>query len=692
MTIDSLELLTERNEQEHHTDDYECESYHIVRRAACLYLKVTFSRPLSGDKVSLDLHRGFRTSYRRGTRFTAQLGLSPTQSHQLELQEVESKGSVVTLSLKFPADFPVGKYRLVVEVTPEHSRRGFDKDAEKELVVLFNPWAQEDTVALKTEAEREEYILNESGTIWAGAYNDMFTWPWNFAQFDKVSIEVALYLLDMHSNTDSDSRRDPVKVTRAITEMANVEDDDGGILFGLWSPDEEDYADGTDPTAWSGSSAILQEFWETKKAVRYGQCWVFGGLLTTVLRTLGIPARPITNFESAHDGDGNRALDRYWNLKDELDEDKSHDSIWNYHVWVEAWMSRPDLGPEYNGWQAVDATPQEISPHSKSYVVGPAPLSAVKTGKSLNYDTDFVIAEVNADIRDYCEVEKDKFVLAVTDKKRVGKTISTKAVGSNKRTDITDNYKFEEGSELERAALGIDEPDGPSDVTLDVSFDHQPTIGEDFKLIIKAKSETKEHRSIKVKLNVATASYVGSRTTVLKEQGEISLNDGKESDSWTVRVKSTSYLPHLREQALLSVTLLGVVEETKQTWVTMTPCRLHTPDLTIKVDSKTVKEDESVKLKAGKTYPVRVYFTNPLEKTLTNVIFFVEGARLTKPLKIPVKNAGKRRVAEVSFSINPSPPRRGSSSSTQESKLIVTCHSKELKGIMGTASITVTTA
>lgn len=40
MTIDSLELLTERNEQEHHTDDYECESYHIVRRAACLYLKV----------------------------------------------------------------------------------------------------------------------------------------------------------------------------------------------------------------------------------------------------------------------------------------------------------------------------------------------------------------------------------------------------------------------------------------------------------------------------------------------------------------------------------------------------------------------------------------------------------------------------------------------------------------------------
>lgn len=52
-------------------------------------------------------------------------------------------------------------------------------------------------------------------------------------------------------------------------------------------------------------------------------------------------------------------------------------------------------------------------------MVGPASLVAVKTGQSLSYDTDFVIAEVNADILDYCEVEKDKFELAVADTKRV---------------------------------------------------------------------------------------------------------------------------------------------------------------------------------------------------------------------------------------------------------------------------------
>lgn len=70
-------------------------------------------------------------------------------------------------------------------------------------------------------------------------------------------------------------------IALTMDEQVNMEDGDGGVLFGLWSSKDEDYADGTDPTAWSGSSSILEEFWETKRAVRYGQCWVFGGLLTT---------------------------------------------------------------------------------------------------------------------------------------------------------------------------------------------------------------------------------------------------------------------------------------------------------------------------------------------------------------------------------------------------------------------------
>ena len=48
-------------------------------------------------------------------------------------------------------------------------------------------------------------------------------------------------------------------------------------------------------------------------------------------------------------------------------------------------MERPDLTGHYGGWQAVDATPQEPSPHSPSgaYTLGPAPVVAIKKGKDI---------------------------------------------------------------------------------------------------------------------------------------------------------------------------------------------------------------------------------------------------------------------------------------------------------------------
>ena len=41
-------------------------------------------------------------------------------------------------------------------------------------------------------------------------------------------------------------------------------------------------------------------------------------------------------------------------------------------MWAEGWMNRPDLTGDFGGWQAYDATPQELSPYTGTYVVGPA--------------------------------------------------------------------------------------------------------------------------------------------------------------------------------------------------------------------------------------------------------------------------------------------------------------------------------
>ena len=60
----------------------------------------------------------------------------------------------------------------------------------------------------------------------------------------------------------------------------------------------------------------------------------------------------------------------------------------------------------------------------------------------------------------------------------------------------------------------------------------------------------------------------------------------RHSGSFVLRVSASDYLDSLRDQALLSVTVLAIVSETRQSWVSKIPYRLHRPDLTFVVDGK----------------------------------------------------------------------------------------------------------
>ena len=85
-------------------------------------------------------------------------------------------------------------------------------------------------------------------------------------------------------------------------------------------------------------------------------------MVLIVCRALGIPARSVTNFSSAHDTQGSLTIDTFVGDDGKVLEEMNSDSIWNFHVWNEVWMQRPDLEPgDYGGWQAIDATPQEES-------------------------------------------------------------------------------------------------------------------------------------------------------------------------------------------------------------------------------------------------------------------------------------------------------------------------------------------
>lgn len=51
------------------------------------------------------------------------------------------------------------------------------------------------------------------------------------------------------------------------------------IVAGRW---QEPYSDGTKPWDWTGSTEILEQFLQDPtQHVKYGQCWVFSGVLVT---------------------------------------------------------------------------------------------------------------------------------------------------------------------------------------------------------------------------------------------------------------------------------------------------------------------------------------------------------------------------------------------------------------------------
>ncbi|KAA8595417.1 hypothetical protein FQN60_012552, partial [Etheostoma spectabile] len=229
---------------------------------------------------------------------------------------VGSQGVTVALGITPTPNAIVGRYRTYVAVVMGTGMLRTKRNAATDLYVLFNAWCKDDDVFLPNEAERNEYVLNDHGVMYQGSYDDVNFKDWVYGQ------------------------------------------DDNGVCVGNWS---DNFSMGRSPTSWTGSVEILLQYAQTGVPVSFAQCWVFAGVFNTFLRALGIPARTITNFNSAHDSNGNLKTDLIFLPDGSPDTVNTRDSIWNYHCWNEVFIRRYDLPPGLGGWQAVDATPQETS-------------------------------------------------------------------------------------------------------------------------------------------------------------------------------------------------------------------------------------------------------------------------------------------------------------------------------------------
>ncbi|KAM5245852.1 protein-glutamine gamma-glutamyltransferase 6 [Ctenodactylus gundi] len=659
-----------KNSPAHHTEEYVSVEL-VVRRGQSFFLTLNFSRVLDSEEtIIFTVETGPQASETLRTKAVFQTAEVEEGDGWTVTKEAQT-GNSMTVRLSSPPGAAIGRYQLSARAS---SRRKHSNRKLGEFILLFNPWCPEDDVFLDSEEERQEYVLNDSGIIFRGVEKFIRAQGWNYGQFEEDILNICLSILDQSPShkdnpaTDVSHRHDPVYVTRIISAMVNS-NNDRGVVQGQW---QGEYGRGTSPLHWRGSVAILQKWFKGKyKPVKYGQCWVFAGVMCTVLRCLGIATRVVSNFNSAHDTDRNLSVDKYVDSFGRTLEELTEDSMWNFHVWNESWFARRDLGSSYDGWQVLDATPQEES--EGVFQCGPASVTAIREGDvHLAHDGPFVFAEVNADYITWLWHEDESRERVYSDTKKIGRCISTKAVGSDSRVDITSLYKYPEGSRKERQVyrkamkklLSV-EPSGrksrirrasrralwrddlleaPTSITGKFKVLEPPILGHDLKLALSLANLTSRAQQVQVNLSGATILYTRRPVAeILRESHTVKLGP-REEKTIPITISYSEYKEDLTEDKKIQLAAMCFVTKGEKLLVEK--------DITLE-DFITIKVLGPAMV--GEAVTVEVMVINPLSESVKDCVLMVEGSGLLKgQLSIDVPSLQPRERALVQFSITPS--------------------------------------
>ncbi|XP_074867425.1 protein-glutamine gamma-glutamyltransferase 2 [Carettochelys insculpta] len=673
LVLESCDLECETNSQNHMTADMGSQQL-IVRRGQSFFITLHFSGrgyEEGVDRLALNVATG-----------PCPIETSGTKSHFLvsdALQESawsavvdHQDGNALSLLIYAPPDARIGRYSLTLEASMGYQGTSFRLG---EFILLFNPWSPDDSVFLEFDEQRTEYVLTQQGLIYQGSVKFMVPTPWNFGQFEDEIVDICLQLLDTNpkflrdQNRDCSRRSDPAYISRVVSAMVNCNDDQG-VLAGRW---DNNYQDGVNPMSWIGSVDILRRWRKYGcQPVRYGQCWVFAAVACTVLRCLGIPTRVVTNYNSAHDTNSNLIIDRYLDEMGQLQQ-TSKDMIWNFHCWVEVWMTRPDLPPGYDGWQALDPTPQEKS--EGVYCCGPAPVKAIKEGElALKYDIPFVFAEVSADVI-YWLLQKDGSRRKTIHTSTIGKNISTKSVGSDSREDITHNYKYPEGSDEEREVFAkaelqkqslLEEEQG---VSIKIKVSEGMNNGCDFDVYAVICNQTATERLCRLLFCARTVSYNGvlGPECGKKDLLNVSLLPHAEK-TVPLRILYEKYSGCLTQDNMIKLVALLIEYQTGDAVLGVRDIYVKNPDIKIRILGEPQQKRKLV---------AELTLMNPLSSPLTGCLFTVAGAGLTQGQATQDLTGPIEPGEEAKARVNLVPQQPG------RHKLVVNFESDKLKGVKG---------
>ncbi|OWR44550.1 putative annulin [Danaus plexippus plexippus] len=656
LAVQGIDFCIDSNGENHHTNKFnlmtrDVDRCLVVRRGQAFKLDILLNRPYDAKRDAVSFIFYVEDVEKRGpsNEASAAVPMLEKGSETLGSWNAVYEGQIdshLMVAVTPAADCIVAAWRLDVD-TKLSGTGALSYTHPRPIYIIFNPWCLNDSVYMPGHSHREEYVQEDGGLVFRGVYNRIKPAPWNYAQYEKDILECALYLIREVGKVKGGARGDPIRIVRALAAAVNVQDDNG-VLVGNWAKELSDYSGGTHPLKWVGSLAIIQKYYEKKKPVKYAQCWVYAGVLTTLCRALGIPCRPVSGYDAAHDSQGSLTIDIIKDENGDTLEEFTNDSVW---------MDRPDLGPDYGGWQAIDATPQETS--EDVYRCGPASLRAVRDGELQKpYDVSYVFAQVNADkVLWKYSGEIQPLKLLARDTISIGQNISTKAIGRMEREDITNLYKYPERTKEERdtmeKALRKSESifaryylnDAFNDVTFDFELRDDIKIGQDFNvaLHIKNRSTINEHH-VKGVLRVDTVTYTGVTGDGVKRHEFDMKMAPEKKETITLPVTFNDYL-FFNQLASFNIACLASIVDRNFDYFAQDDFRVRNPDIKISIDGKPISRQE---------FTVNVKLENPLPIPLKSGKFYIQGPGLDKQLKIELsENVPPGEFATAQFQLTP---------------------------------------
>uniref|UniRef100_A0A8C6AJ75 Transglutaminase-like domain-containing protein n=1 Tax=Monodon monoceros TaxID=40151 RepID=A0A8C6AJ75_MONMO len=412
--------------------------------------------------------------------------------------------------------------------------------------------------------------------------------------------------------------------------------------------------------------AILHKSFKGRfKPVRYGQCWVFAGVMSScssLLGCLGISTWVVSKFNLAHDTGRNLSVDKYMDSFGWTLEDLMEDSMWNFHVWNESWFVRQDLGPAYNGWQVLDATPREES--ESVFRCSPASVTALHKGDAhLAHDSPSVFVEVNVDYITWLwnEDEAGSVCPQTLSTKKIRRCLRTKAVGSDSCVDITSLYKYLEvkgmysktmkkllrveasGRRAQVHSVGshglwhddLLEPANKPSITGKFKVLEPPVLGHDLRLVLCLANLTSWVQWVQVTI-LYTHKPVAE---ILHESHAVKLGP-EEDKNIPIAISYSQYKEDLTEDKKILLAAVYLVTKGEK--------------LLVEKDV-TLEDFITIKVLGPAAVGVEVMVVNPLSERVQDCMLMVEGSGLLQgQLSIDVPSLQPQERASVQFNIIPS--------------------------------------